>query len=88
MNITQTFLHRVRSQAFLLGLPALLSICTPAFGIDTDIFTINSTNGGPPPNVLIVLDNTSNWARQSQHWPGGTQQGQSEVNAIKTPQRS
>lgn len=51
---------------------------------DIDIFTGASAGTAAAPNVLIVLDNTSNWARQSQQWPGGAQQGQSEANAIKT----
>lgn len=51
---------------------------------DIDIFVGNTSSSTGNPNVLIVLDNTSNWARQSQQWPGGEQQGQSEVDAIKT----
>jgi hypothetical protein len=49
---------------------------------DIDIFSAANTSTAENPNVLIVLDNTSNWSRQSQKWPGGLQQGQSEVNAI------
>ncbi|WP_170305865.1 PilC/PilY family type IV pilus protein [Pseudoduganella ginsengisoli] len=51
---------------------------------DIDIFTGASAGNSINPRILIVLDNTSNWARQSQQWPGGLQQGQSEANAIKT----
>ncbi len=51
---------------------------------DIDIFRGTAAGAAANPNVLIVLDNTSNWARQSQQWPGGAQQGQSEANAIKT----
>ncbi|WP_409524640.1 pilus assembly protein [Nitrincola sp. MINF-07-Sa-05] len=50
---------------------------------DIDIFTGGTGATGGLPNILIVLDNTSNWARQSQQWPGGLAQGQSEVRAIK-----
>ncbi len=46
------------------------------------VFTTNSCEGALP-NVVFVLDNTSNWSRQSQKWPGGLVQGQSEVIAIK-----
>lgn len=49
---------------------------------DIDLFVGNATDVGQP-HVIIVLDNTSNWARQSQQWPDGEQQGQSEVMAIK-----
>jgi type IV pilus assembly protein PilY1 len=51
---------------------------------DIDIFVGSSAGSSDRPNVLIVLDNTSNWARQSQQWPGGLQQGQAETRAIKT----
>lgn len=50
---------------------------------DIDIFVGSSGGNADAPNVLIVLDNTSNWSRQSQQWPGGIQQGQAEVRAIK-----
>lgn len=55
-----------------------------AMAEDIDIFVGDSGGSADRPNVLIVLDNTSNWARQSQQWPGGLQQGQAEVRAIKT----
>lgn len=51
---------------------------------DINIFVGTSAGANISPNVLIVLDNTSNWSRQSQQWPGGVQQGQSEVRAINT----
>lgn len=51
---------------------------------DIDIFVGSSAGSADRPNVLIVLDNTSNWARQNQQWPNGLQQGQSEVRSIKT----
>lgn len=63
----------------------LISNPLPTGAEDIDIFvggvTLNNTGN---PNVLIVLDNTSNWSRQNQKWPGGEDQGQSEVDAIKT----
>ena len=49
---------------------------------DIDIFTGASGGTAVNPRILIVLDNTSNWSRQSQKWPGGLQQGQSEARAI------
>lgn len=55
----------------------------PVRSMDIDIFNINSGNAGPAPNILIVLDNTANWSRNDQHFPGGMNQGQAEVNAIK-----
>lgn len=69
----------------LAGLMALIMLMSPlsCFSEDIDIFVGVPTQSNGNPNVLIVLDNTSNWARQSQQWPGGEQQGQSEVAAIK-----
>lgn len=50
---------------------------------DIDIFTGTTEVNTSLPNVIFVLDNTSNWSRASQKWPGGLVQGQSEVRAIK-----
>ncbi|MEN3274597.1 MAG: type pilus assembly protein PilY1 [Massilia sp.] len=49
---------------------------------DIDIFTGASAGANVNPRILIVLDNTANWSRQNQKWPGASQ-GQAEVNAIK-----
>jgi Tfp pilus tip-associated adhesin PilY1 len=59
--------------------------CAPvvAAAEDIDIFTGASGGTSVNPRVLIVIDNTSNWAAQKQQWPGGLQQGQSEVRSIK-----
>ena len=51
---------------------------------DIDIFTGASAGAAINPRILIVLDNTSNWSRQSQKWPNSNSQGQSEVHAIQT----
>lgn len=50
---------------------------------DIDVFIGGEVNSALP-NIIFVLDNTSNWARQAQKWPGGLQQGQSEARAIKS----
>jgi type IV pilus assembly protein PilY1 len=50
---------------------------------DIDIFAGTNTVDTTLPNVIFVLDNTSNWSRESQQWPGGLAQGQSEVRAIR-----
>ncbi|MFZ3286077.1 MAG: hypothetical protein WA191_04460, partial [Telluria sp.] len=42
---------------------------------DIDIFTGASAGSSINPRILVVLDNTSNWSRQSQQWPGGLSQG-------------
>jgi hypothetical protein len=56
----------------------------PAAADDTDIFSGASGGTAGNPNVLIIIDNTSNWSAQSQHWPGGITQGQAELLAMKT----
>ena len=68
-----------------------LSLCASLGGTpimaaadDIDIFTGASAGAAINPRILIVLDNTSNWSRQSQKWPNGASQGQSEAHAIKT----
>jgi type IV pilus assembly protein PilY1 len=73
---------------FRHALAASLGVCSilhslPAGADDIDIFTGASAGSAMNPRILIVLDNTSNWARQSQQWPDGGSQGQSEVAAIK-----
>lgn len=73
-----------RSLVLTLGVATLLASSFQASPEDIDIFTVDENSTVAKPNVLIVLDNTSNWSRQSQQWPGGEQQGQSEVAAIKT----
>ena len=76
-----SFLNRWGKSLALLC--ALALGCTQANAEDIDIFIGNSTVDTGLPNVIFVLDNTSNWARQNQQWPGGLAQGQSEVRAIK-----
>jgi Tfp pilus tip-associated adhesin PilY1 len=77
----RTLISQTLACALVLGL-TLKPI--KAHADDIDIFTGASAGSAINPRILIVLDNTSNWARQSQQWPGGISQGQSEVNAIKT----
>jgi type IV pilus assembly protein PilY1 len=66
--------------ALSLGLGVLPA---PALPEDIDIFTGASGGSGAAPNVLIVLDDTSNWSQKDQHWPDNSgQQGQAEVQAL------
>jgi Tfp pilus tip-associated adhesin PilY1 len=67
---------------FLLSVSA---IAMPSRAEDIDLFAgIPTDTGDALPSVIFVLDNTSNWSRQSQKWPDGDAQGQSEVLAIET----
>ena len=56
--------HRRAIVAFFCYVAALLSLPapTPAHAEDIDIFTINPAISGIRPNVLIILDTSSNWA--------------------------
>jgi type IV pilus assembly protein PilY1 len=72
-----------KALAAVLGASLAVSPLT-AGAEDIDIFTGASGGSSVNPRVLIVLDNTANWSRQNQKWPGGATQGQAEVNAIKT----
>jgi type IV pilus assembly protein PilY1 len=57
---------------------------------DIDLFVSAATaTTANNPNVLIILDNSSNWSSANQHWVGAGgespfKQGQSELRAIKT----
>ncbi|MEX5747730.1 pilus assembly protein [Massilia sp. X63] len=83
-RISRSASFRARAPRLALGLScALLVLSQPAGADDIDIFTGASAGTNVNPRILIVLDNTSNWARQNQKWPGGVTQGQSEANAIK-----
>jgi type IV pilus assembly protein PilY1 len=54
---------------------------TAALAEDIDIF-VGGAGGGSAANVLVVIDNTSNWADNAQHWPGNEYQGQAELEAL------
>jgi Tfp pilus tip-associated adhesin PilY1 len=59
----------------------------PVWAADTDIYsrsTDENVNVNLNPNILVVIDNSANWASASQHWPGGIKQGEAELNALRT----
>lgn len=64
---------------------ALLAASMGVFAEDIDLFVgVEPEASTDYPNVIIFLDNTSNWSNQSQAWPGGITQGQAELRSIKT----
>jgi type IV pilus assembly protein PilY1 len=79
-------MNRSPLSIFLAGVLATCLACAPMIAAADDIDLFTGASGGTPanPRILILLDNTSNWSRQSQKWPIGATQGQSEANAIKT----
>ena len=63
---------------------AMIGLSCDSLAEDIDLFASGLVSGAAAaavPNILFVLDNTSNWSRESQQWPAETQ-GQSEVEAI------
>jgi type IV pilus assembly protein PilY1 len=64
------------------SLAAVLCVGAAAHAEDIDLFTAPA-GGGTNPNILIVLDNSSNWNRNDQAWPTG-KQGESELRALHT----
>lgn len=54
-----------------------------ALAEDIDIYAANT---GPTtnPNILVVIDNSANWASANQHWPGGIKQGEAELSALRS----
>jgi type IV pilus assembly protein PilY1 len=61
--------------AFTLALPLVTT------AEDIDIF-VGGAGGSGNANVLVIIDNTSNWADAAQKWPGGEVQGQAELEAL------
>ena len=72
-----------RFTALLISSLAMLSPIQ-TFAEDIDIFVGSSAGANNDPKILIILDNSANWSRSSQKWPGGLSQGQSEARAIQT----
>ena len=57
---------------FLRCVLALIIAPCFAWAEDIDLFASGLASDGASdtlPNVIFVLDNTSNWSRQSQKWP-------------------
>lgn len=67
----------------LIGFILTLLMSSFAMAEDIDIFVGGDAADSNLPNVIFVLDNTSNWSRQNQQWPGGLTQGEAEVRAIR-----
>lgn len=65
------------------SLAAALCIARPSAAEDIDLFTQPAGNTAIAPNILIVIDNSANWARNDQQWPIG-KQGQAELFALRT----
>lgn len=74
-------LKTVRATIYIM----LFMVCLRANAEDIDIFVGSSGGSAGAPNVMILLDNSPNWSRASQHWPDDSgNQGESELKAIAT----
>jgi type IV pilus assembly protein PilY1 len=84
-----------QTRKFAALLPLLGALAGPAVAEDIDIFTGGASNNADNPNVLIVIDNSSNWASNNQNWPADTnppvpcepncnKQGYYELKAIRS----
>lgn len=65
----------------------LLFPVLPGFAADIDIYARppdSAPNVNLNPNILVIIDNSANWASASQHWPGGIKQGEAELKALRT----
>lgn len=94
MDALNRLLLRVLLASLAIFFPLAALAAVDLVNDDTDLFTVNPNIPSQVPNVLIVVDNTSNWSRASQHWPStvdadcvaagitGNQQGDAEVCAI------
>ncbi|HEY2968835.1 MAG TPA: PilC/PilY family type IV pilus protein, partial [Casimicrobiaceae bacterium] len=70
-----------RKWPLLLAAAFALAVPLSTAAEDIDIF-VGGAGGGSAANVLVIIDNTSNWADSAQHWPGGEVQGQAELEAL------
>src|SRR5690348_13021351 len=80
---------KISTLAIGISLSAMVGVFAPptARADDIDIFIGENTSAAAP-NVIFLLDNTSNWSRQANQWgtnyfDGSKQsQGQAELDAI------
>jgi len=76
-------MRRPSFNRLLAAMAAGLALNAPARAEDIDLFAgADPAGSAGNPNVLFVIDNTSNWSRNDQKWPG-EKQGQSELQALK-----
>ena len=66
----------------------LLACAMALFGLgaqaeDIDLFVANPlSTSAAAPNIMFMVDNSSNWSREAQKWPGGDQ-GATELQALQ-----
>jgi len=79
----EAILSRFR-RALTAPMAAILAFAASAsHAEDIDLYSIQASSSGARPNVIIVLENSANWTRSDQGWPGGIKQGHAELKAIR-----
>src|SRR5215471_19213478 len=66
----------------LVLLASAMSFSLPLSTTAEDIDIFVGSSGGGAANVLVMIDNTTNWADKQQKWPGNEVQGQAELEAL------
>ena len=80
MNIFRKISQIILYLAIALSIP-------PGHAEDIDIYArppVTTPDPNLNPNVLIIIDNSANWAAANQQWPGGIKQGEAELRAVRT----
>lgn len=78
MKISQFLRH---SLSLMATMALALGPTQQTFAEDIDLYVGGESATGAQTNVLLILDNSTNWASASQHWPTG-KQGESELEAL------
>lgn len=78
-------MNKFNKTLLALVLLGTIAPATISLAEDIDIYARPaSETGAANPNVLIVIDNSANWAAANQGWPDGIKQGQAELRAVRT----
>ena len=77
-------ISHIRRTAAALAVLATATFAPGAHAEDIDLFVANQLqDSASAPNLMILLDNSSNWSREAQKWPGGDQ-GAAELQSLRT----
>ena len=76
--------NMLKSMACLTLVAGVSALSGVARADDIDIFLGAQTSSVNTPNIIFVLDNSTNWSAANQLWPDLPTQGQAEVAAIST----
>ena len=80
-------MHMIKNISRIVSCLVIALSVPLGYAADIDIYArppVTTVDPSLNPNVLIVVDNSSNWAAANQHWPNGIKQGESEMRAIRT----